>query len=957
MSRRSLAIAAGVAYLFSGGMVAAPLALAQQQILEEVVVTGSRIARDPGSYVGPMTILRGDIVTADPNFSLNDSLSRLPSIGAQGVNRNASNGGRGINFTEIHQLGVERTLVMMNGRRMVSTILGGNSLGVDLQTIPVNMLDRVEVLADGASSVYGSDAVAGVVNLIPRTNFEGFEIGFGTGTPQDDGGEHWDASVLFGVQGSRGFFIAGVTAVFDGDVDFQDRDFSKIPLLGQADAGGGLILNLVGSGIAPEGRVIEAGGPNIIFIPDANAGTSYTPYDTFCLSAASGGDASGSIDCILRQGHRFNYNDIPTGVSLINENRAMNFAGVGEYNFDNGVTGYVNTSVFYREGRLNFTPLPVQGAAGRFTDLVQVPFTNPNIPADALALIQSTTATLCAADPTLARCTRDRFQMSYRGLDFGPRVFDYDADTLSGTFGLKGRMDLFGNSWRWDAWATLGRSELYEVTRGQLNVANLQRAVDPDACALDSACPKDALGNPTLNIFGRGPKTAAEIAYVTFDDQERTEYDMRHFAFTLAGSLAALPAGDLGFAGGVEYREEEGGVDTSGVVQAGDSGGNFAEPTRGRYDVKEIYAELAIPLLRDQPGAEALDVDIAGRWSDYNTFGSEFTYKGSVSWQPVQQLRFRGTYGTGYRAPNIMELFGGVSDTFLSVSDPCRTPISNANVQANCTAAGVPADFVPPAAQLKISQGGNESLDAEKSESFTVGLVWEPDFAPLRIAVDWYDIEVDDAIGTPDPVTVITNCYNSPGGSLSAPECARIGRGPAGDVVRFDLLNENLAKIQTSGLDLSANYSLPIAAGELRFEWLLNYLDDYVETSSDGAVSDRRGQVAGLVSSWSAYPEYRSNLSATFARDNWTGTLTWRYLHEMDVFDVLDFDDINTKVDAVNYFDLLGRYDADSWSIMAGVMNVTDKSPPYVTDVSANTSGIYDFLGRFFFARASISFR
>ncbi|MFX3657879.1 MAG: TonB-dependent receptor domain-containing protein [bacterium] len=260
--------------------------------------------------------------------------------------------------------------------------------------------------------------------------------------------------------------------------------------------------------------------------------------------------------------------------------------------------------------------------------------------------------------------------------------------------------------------------------------------------------------------------------------------------------------------------------------------------------------------------------------------------------------------------------------------------------------------------RLKISAGGNENLDAETSESFSVGFVWQPEFAPLRVSVDWYDVEVEDAIGTPDPVTVIQNCYNSPGGSLSAPECSRIGRGTsAGDVTRFELLNENLDTIKTSGIDLDASYTFATAIGEVQVDWLLNYLDEYVEVSATGDVSDRTGLVAGLVSDWAAYPEYRSNLSVTLARDNWTAGITYRYLDKMDVFDVIAFDNVNTTVDAQHYLDLHGSYNMGAWRFDAGVENVTNEEPPYVTDVSANTSGIYDFLGRFFFARASVSFQ
>lgn len=931
-------------------------AFADDEAIEEVVVTGSRIKRDAGTYVGPMTTLLGESVTQNPNYSLNDALLEMPSIGSQGTSRNNSNGGRGANFTGIHQLNPERTLTLFNGRRAVSTIRDPLGLGVDLQSFPVNMIDRVEVLADGSSSIYGSDAVAGVINVIPKKNFNGFEFSLGAGTPSEEGGDHVDAGFVFGIDGDRGYFTGGVSYVDDGDVDFQDRDFSRIPLLGSLDTGAG-VLHLIGSGIPPEGRVIDSqlNGLGIIFKPNPNTGESFQNYDTFCTGGGPGSDGSGSIPCILNQGHRFNYNDIPTGVSLINENQSVNFTGIGELELTDDVTVYFSSTLAHREGRLNFTPLPVQGAAGRFTDLVQIPFTNPNIPADALAAITAARGDFCATlDPSAqAACLADPdFQMSYRGLDFGPRIFDYDSDTLSATLGFTGTLS---SGWEWDVWATVGRSELFEITAGQLNVANLQIAVDPAACALEANCPKDAAGNPTLDIFGRGPKTQEEINYVTFDDLVRTDYDMYHFAGTLAGELGELPGGPIGLAFGAEYRSESGGVLNSGIVQLGDSGGNFAENTSGEYNVKEFYGEVSLPFLMGEEMAEELSADLAVRWSDYDTFGDELTYKVAMGWAPIDQLKFRGTYATGYRAPNILELFGGVADTFQSVTDPCSAPIGDPNVQANCTSSGAPVGFVQPAAQLKISAGGNPNLDAETSESFSFGVVWQPDFAQLRVSLDWYDVEVEDAIGNPDPVNVITTCFNSPGGSLSAPECGRIDRGPAGDVVRFDLLNENLATIETSGIDLDVAYDTNFDFGDVEVRWLLNYLDEWKQTTSTGVEEDRTGQVAGLVSDWSAYPEIRSRLNVTLRRGDWWAGTTWRYLDEMDVTDVIAFDNIHTEADAMHYADLDAGYTMGSWEFTAGVQNVTDEEPPYVPDVSANTSSIYDFLGRFYYGRVKFS--
>ena len=376
------------------------------------------------------------------------------------------------------------------------------------------------------------------------------------------------------------------------------------------------------------------------------------------------------------------------------------------------------------------------------------------------------------------------------------------------------------------------------------------------------------------------------------------------------------------------------------------------------FSVWEFFAEFHAPLIADRRFAQELSLEAAVRYSDYNTVGSEATYKLALHWAPGHDLHFRGVFATGFRAPNILESYGGTSDTFPTVADPCNTAADlyqgNATVRENCASLGIPANYVQNASQLKISAGGNPELKPETSDSYSVGLVWTPDeIDNLSLSIDYYDVQVDDAINTPDPVNVILTCYTTP--NLAAPECDRISRGPSGTITRFDLLNENLARLETSGIDLSASYILSTDFGDVIFTGNVNWLNEYVEKTGAGAVSDRTDMVAGNVSDWAGYPEWRSNLSLAFSRNNWTIGGAWRYLDAMDVFDTIEFDNIHTTVDAVNYFDLYGSYRGDIINITFGADNLTDKSPPYVPDVALNTSSIYDYLGRFYYVRLKLA--
>ena len=925
--------------------VPAGVSLAREQvdISDEIIVTGSRITREQTGYVGSMSVIDMDGIERTPNYSVQDMLLKLPSIGLQGTSRNNSSGGRGANFSGIHQLTPERTLVLLNGRRMVHTIRDSLGLGVDMQSFPINMIDSIEVLADGASAIYGSDAVAGVINVKTR-RFEGIEFNVGAGLPEAPGGDSYNAGMIAGLAGERGHVTLAATLVDTGKVDFQQRDWSKVPILGQLDNSEGTILTLMGSGIPPEGRQPDAG---IIFKPDPASGASFQPYDTFGFSGLNGSAGDGSLQSILDTGHRFNYSDIEKGLSLLNEAQVVNGAIIGELELGNASVYYELLGT-HREGTLKYTPLPIADALGGFTNLLQVPFTNPHVPADAVPVIRA------AVGPDATQ-----FQMWWRALDLGNRLFRYSSDTMKATAGLRGNLPLFDGSWEYDAWFTYGRSTLDEITNNQVNVAKLQTALNPVACKGDPACPKDALGNPTLDIFGRGVKSQAEIDYVLFDDEEATRYEMWHLAGALTGELWILPAGTVDVAAGLEWRHESGSVRPSATVQAGHSGGNFAEPTEGDFSVWEFFAEFHIPLLGGRTFAQELSLDAAARYSDYNTVGSEATFKLALHWEPVNALKFRGIYATGFRSPNILESFGGTADTFPTVADPCNTAADlyrdNATVRENCAGQGIPSDYVQNASQLKISAGGNPELKPETSDSYSVGLVWTPDeTGNLSVAIDYYNVQVDDAINTPDPVDVILTCYTTP--NLAAPECDRIRRGPSGTITRFDLLNENLARLETSGIDVSAGYILYTDYGDVSLTGNVNWLNEYVETTDSGAVSNRTDMVAGNVSDWAGYPEWRSNLSVTLSRNNWTIGGSWRYLDAMDIFDTIDFDNVHESVGAVHYFDLFGNYRGGMIEVTIGAENLTGETPPYVPDVALNTSSIYDYLGRFYYLRVKLGF-
>jgi iron complex outermembrane receptor protein len=429
---------------------------------------------------------------------------------------------------------------------------------------------------------------------------------------------------------------------------------------------------------------------------------------------------------------------------------------------------------------------------------------------------------------------------------------------------------------------------------------------------------------------------------------------MYHAATLLSTSeLFQLPAGGVGFGTGLEYRKSKGSVTPSGIVGDGNSGGNFAQPTSGQYNVWEAYAEVEVPVLADVFMARELSFQGAVRYSDVGQ-NNETTWKVGGRWSPIEMVSFRAQASTGFREPNILELFGGNADSFIGVNDPCNAEnqASNPVVAANCAAQGVSPNFNQPADQLKVTQGGNPDLKPETSDNYSFGVVLTPDvWSNPRIAIDYYDVQVDDAISTPNEQDVIDACYDTP--NLAAPECDRIARATGQDVTRFDLLLENLNKIETSGVDVNATFSWDPSFGTLTANWLVNYLDDWKQTTSTGAEEDRTGKVfCDLCGDAGAYPDWKWTLDTTLARDNWSATISWRYIDSMDIDDP---DDFNKDVDAVNYFDFYGTYTWDNIQFAVGVDNFTDEDPEFVPGVSLNTNTAYDFLGRFYFARLTYS--
>jgi iron complex outermembrane receptor protein len=914
----------------------------------EIVVTGSRIRRDPLSQDAPIVFVdQADIAKTGLNSTI-DVLQRLPSSGG-GTNSKFNNsgnlgnppdgGGVGAGSAEIdlRYLGSKRTLVLVDGLRYVN---GASASGVpgatDLNSIPEAMIERIEVLQDGASSIYGSDAIAGVVNIITKARQEGLVASAQLGGYDDGDGftQNYQLSWGNGGDGPTQFVVGGNFVKQDG-VRSRDRAISAFP----------------------------------------------GPYATSCLEAGCSGtpllgrfrffgNASNTVDDPATPLVNEDITDetliaaLPPGVAPVYPNDFRNFGAADAFNF--APFNFIQTPLkrlglfanFRQElgENLNFSakavwnkrmsrnqaaPIPIligQGAGNlNLLDTLDIDASNPFNPFD---------FTLNESNYVVVR---------RRMAEFGPRRFDQEVKTAYGVATLDGSFVTGGRKWYWDVNGSYGRNKADQVMRGNLNSDNLRIALGPVAtCAATSGC-------VPFNIFGgAGTITQDMIDFVGFVQRDSSKQTSLDFTANITGSLFALPGGPFGVAAGVEYRKQKGRFDPDPIVAAGFSSDIPAQPTKGSFNVKEAYAEISAPLLADRPFADLLEVTGAVRYSDYSTSGSTTTFKAGANWKPIRDLRLRVNWAEGFRAPAIGELFGTFSRFDSAFDDPCsgnselgRNITNDATVLANCTTQGGVGATTLPDDQLSVITGGNENLKPETSKSWVVGGVYSPSFIRrLSLEVNWYKITIDDAIQAFPAQLTVTNCvYNN-----DPTACDRITRAISGDIVGINSQLDNIAGIRTKGIDANLAYRTEETGfGRFGFTWnnaFLRNFDVLVPTAEGVQVISREGTEVGSPSQ--AYPKWKSTGIIDWDLRSFGASVTGRYIRSVRETNA------DNKIKSMFYTDAQLRWmlpaSANNFGFALGVNNLFNVKAPgcFGCDVNGFDPTTYDIPGRYFYARASI---
>ncbi|TVQ46515.1 MAG: TonB-dependent receptor [Gammaproteobacteria bacterium] len=848
--------------------------------IDEVVVTGSRIVRRDMDSVGPLTTITQDDIAAVAPLGIGQILQSLPAAGVS-LNSNGTQGTSfGVSSANLRYLGsVEgsgnRTLVLVDGRRWINAV-GGRGFRdfVDLNTIPMGIVDSVEVLKDGASAIYGADAISGVINIRTRRDVDGLEATFTGGQTSRSDGRNLGLQLVYGNQFERSSILLSANYVDVEPIFTTDRRLTtrtSVPLTSPPVSPRGLFA-LPG---------LTTGAQRLTRIPGA-AGTA--PGD-FRLASLPDDD----------------FNPLAQGLYLGGPSERIGLFGRVTSELTSSTTMYTEALFNRRQSSQLFSPFPlnITGAQG-YTIPADHPF-NP-------------------FDVDFAGGTNLRLQ---RWLDdVGNRSNNQDVKTLRVLTGFEGNVNVFSRDWLWDAFGSYSQNEATFISLNQVVFDRIALALGPnDRCVANNCVP--------LNIFGTITPEMADYIRQTARDEHRTT--MINAGFNVTGSLVELPAGPLGVASGVEFRRETGldrpdeGVNLPAqFVTTNRTSGAPRDGTSGSYNVKEAFLEFDIPLLADTPGFNRLDLSAAVRHSDYSTFGSETTSKLGLAWRPIEDVLLRGTWSEGFRAPSILELFQGGRETNFPAIDPC-----NGGGAGLPGCAGVPTTYNQAnfgSGLIRGLTGGNPDLLAETAETVSVGLVLTPRFVEgLSFSIDWFKIDIEDAIAFRSAQAILSACANQGGAN-----CNLVQRDPTtGEVLRLLQSVSNFAAVEVEGVDFTVRYGFTTPIGDFTTVFdasrLIHFINKVPQPDGSVVVEER----AGLGDrARSTLPHWKGTGSLRWSQGPFEAGWRGRYIGSST--DVPNNPVNGGRHGSIIYHDLQFVYNLDQFdaSVTLGIDNVTDRSPP-----------------------------
>ncbi|WP_033074499.1 TonB-dependent receptor domain-containing protein [Sphingopyxis sp. MWB1] len=911
---------------------------------EVIVVTGSRITNPNLVQSSPVQVIGRDEASLRQTASAEDLVGELPGV-SPGIGSNVNNGSGGFATLNMRGLDTNRNLVLLDGTRLVPSSLQSET---DLNILPVALIEQVEIVTGGASSVYGADAVAGVANFILKRDFSGLEASVGTGLTQRGDGARFTANVTAGANfdDGRGNAVLSVGYTQIDPVLQGDRAVSRSALWVSGD--------VLGSGTAVPTRL---NGDQY----DPDTGELVPTYSSFNFAP-------------------FNYFQTPM--------ERFNIFGAARYEVADDIEVY--TKGMFTKSTVSLRLAP----SGMFGDTWQFPLNNPfindsirNDLCDANGIDAARcSAAGAAADPTDPNYLEVPTIVNRRLVEMGARETDYVTNQFQIWGGVRGSVT---DTVKFDVYGTYGQSDRTQTARNWGLKSRLQqtlRAVDTETCVDNSN------GCYPVNLFGDGQAI----------DQRTIDFINAPAITTVTTSLAVVNASlsgefgnesflfantPIGFAVGAEYREYKASQISDAAFGTQDEVMGTGAPSpsfSGGYDVKELFGELIVPIIEDVPGFHSLTLEAGARYSDYSTSGTNWTYKVGGSWEPARGYKVRGIFQHAARSPNISELFLPVTTGLTNLAvDPCQgaLPVGNAALTAICIAQGAPAGSIgsipaPSAGQINATSGGNPALGVEKADSYTIGVVLTPPQVPgFSVTLDYFNIKIADAITTPVPGDILDPCFED--GDAAA--CALVRRNPlngslngGGDTPGLLLNLTNQGEIKTSGVDARLTYKVPVSFGALSYDFTGTWTKDLkFKASPTTAFRDCVGQYSTNCgfSQGEIMPEWKFNLRTTANIDGFGDvSLLWRWIDGVEYERGLPTAGINPdylSIDSYSYFDLsLRPHVSDNFQLTFTVQNLLDKDPPVVSSYIGTTThnsgntypATYDVLGRTFFLSANMSF-
>jgi iron complex outermembrane recepter protein len=907
----------------------------QADDVQTVVVTGSRIRRVDLETASPVYTLDRSSIESSGVVTLGDLVQSVPSVAGAATNPQVNNGGgTGASHIELRGLGTARTLVLLNGRRLGG--LAQFSGAVDINAIPMNLIERVEVLKEGAGAIYGSDAIGGVVNFITRQDFEGFETGLDFGLSGEDDGERKAVNLSWGTSSDRGNVILGANYQQQDAISANDRDFARnaIYFYGSVFEGG--------SSRAPNGRISAPGPGGCTSVIRVEGTTGASPADYRCF-VTTGGDAD-----------FFNFQ--PLNLVLTPQERGSVFTSA---NFDlhESVEIYADVVHNYTTSGFQIAPLPFDARS----DQVIIPTNNVFNPFG-IAFGGQT-------EPLNPNAL-------WRMEALGNRTSNVDATSDELALGFRGAIGR--SDWTYDSYVSYSRLDQDTTVSGYMLKPLLADAFGPNFIDgtgnVVCGTPAEPIpGCTPVNIFNLDdPAQIAALRQISSGYGTDYTYTTKIAAATFTGDVIEMPAGPLQLAVGAEYREQEGRFDTDSITEAlpplfnvcqlasetcsGDSGGKF--------DVSEIYAELFFPVLKDAPGAHALNLTLGTRYSDYSTFGDTTNSVFKVEYRPVEDLLVRGSFAEVFRAPTVNDLFGAPTADAATFNDPCvglTQAVVDANPNFALACANVPRDgsFEQPNSQVDGLLIGNATLVPEVGEVLTYGIVYDPSWLNgLSLSVDFWDYQLDEVINQIDVNTTAEQCV-----ALGTPQfCGLMARFSDGQIQQIQEPALNLGTLETTGVDLGIKYRVrDTRIGGFNISLDMTYIDKYDNVPAPGAAPV---EVAGTFDrQYGNLAQWRGLAGFGWAYGGFNSLIVTRYIHSLELVDPDGAPGIqdSLQVGSHTYVDVtLGYTFKENTKFQLGANNLTDKQPPILFQnnvLNANTDvSTYDTIGRYYFVTLSHRF-